>query len=107
MGEGLLRSRNDSDSCITKAHPNMGDRSQTLGSWNTLQSAGSLVSWRVSFPGDLVWSKPLQEAWLVPASLQLGSSESDSQGLGLFTLGKEEPNESSQFQELPGDILSC
>ena len=42
---------NDTDICIIKAHHNMGNSSQKLETWSTLNNHHSSTGWRVSFPG--------------------------------------------------------
>ena len=61
----------------------------------------------MSFPGASVGLNLFQVVALISqSSLQLCFSESDSQQSLLFTLGREGPSESGQFQGLPEAILS-
>jgi hypothetical protein len=69
MGEGLLTGQKwVKDSCLTKAHPNMGDSSQKLGTWSTLHRLQAVQQ---------VGECPFQVTQLVEPSSRL---------LGLFLL---------------------
>ena len=62
----------------------------------------------MSFSGGSVGLNFFWAFWLVlDSSVLLGLSDSDSQWLGLFALGRKKPSESGQFQGLPEAILSC
>ena len=67
----IYRSRNDSkDSCITKAHPSMGDSSQTGNLNHTTQPAGSSTAQGVSFRSTLVQT-PCRQMICCESLLQL------------------------------------
>lgn len=100
--------------CISEAHPSTGHGKQKLGAWSTLHNpAGCLTHWRVSFKVTLNLSR---ETCLVPVSSRQGSGLNLLRNLAHLRMNLSSlycllwsgsAIESSQFQGLPGAILSC
>lgn len=67
MFEGSLTEAETTDSYLAKAHPNISDSSQSLGTWNILHSCRQVP--RVSFTSEFFW----QLCWflLLPGSCSI------------------------------------